>query len=75
MSTMYVCVSVYMYICSVSNKEEGEEVSVTKDKPPLAPSTPSEYITCSNGDVHGESITDLNATQGSSSDMLYCSAY
>ena len=54
MSTMYVCVSVYMYICSVS-KEEGEEVSVTKDKPPLAPkkaSTPSEYITCSDRDVH-----------------------
>ena len=35
-----------MYICSVS-KEEGEEVLVSKDKPPLAPkkaSTPSEYI-------------------------------
>ena len=57
---MYVCVSVYMYICSVSNKEEGEEVSVTKDKPPLAPkkaSTPSEYIICSDRDVHGDRIS------------------
>ena len=31
---MYVCVSVYMYICSVSNKEEGEEVSVIKAEHP-----------------------------------------
>ena len=53
-------VSVYMYICSVSNKEEGEEVTVTKDKPPLAPkkaSTPSEYIICSDRDVHGDRIS------------------
>ena len=63
---MYVCVSVYMYICSVSNKEEGEEVSVTKDQPPLAPkkaSTPStssvvtEYIICSDRDVHDDRIS------------------
>ena len=51
-----VCVSVYMYICSVSNKEEGEEAPVTKDKPPLAPkkaSTPGEYMICSDRDcVH-----------------------
>ena len=62
MSTIYICVSVYMYICSVSNKEEGEEVTVTKDKPPrrhlLTVSTSSVVIGTVYIYIHGDRISN-----------------